>query len=770
MVRGRLAKLHAMSTPEIAGRVSYRAFTTYERELHRRGLLSRPDRLRHRLRPDLAGRPDWEAALVAREGSPNFFVGPSSPATIDCYRTHFAAELNRSRRIADAVLRHEIAFFGQTFAFGPQIDWHADPVTQAQWPRVYHADVPIHGGNRGFGDVKHVWELNRHQFLIDLAKIALVDGSAQHAAEVHRLLRDWQAQTPYGTGVPWACALEPAFRVWSWLWAYEMLRAAGSVAPDDHTVWLTGFADHGRFLHRHLERWASPYNHLIGEASALFALGTLFPEFAEAPAWAARGRAILESTLETQFHADGGTVEQSTFYHHATLGFYLLAVLLARRNGSEFPARVIDAVERGLEFSMHLVQPDGRMPRIGGADDGKPIRLEHAPLFDFRSYLAIGAVMFSRSDFKHVAARFWEDALWILGADGAAAFERVAARAPATQTVLPASGYFIARSAWSEDADYLCFDCGPQAGGLRRDGVPSAAHGHADCLAIIAVLDGREVVVDPGFYCYNGDPAWEVHFRKTLAHSTVAIDRRDQARHVSKMAWAETYEPHWEGWRLDADGGWARGSHDGFARGAAPVRHRRTVWLRDAGYVVLLDELSGSGSHAVESILQCAPGSLALSEAGTAALFADRFEISWTASIALAPTVRAGGAAPSDGWVAPSLGIRQEAPRLVLSGTLDAHRAAILTIVADRYRAGGERVERVTAGIVEGTLYARVATADGGRDEIYAAVDGAVTRAGLVTDAPLVIVRHRDGFEPQPLQAGGTRVDFADHPSLASIS
>ena len=34
------------------------------------------------------------------------------------------------------------------------IDWNADPVTGAQWPRVYHRDVPVHGGNVGFGDVK----------------------------------------------------------------------------------------------------------------------------------------------------------------------------------------------------------------------------------------------------------------------------------------------------------------------------------------------------------------------------------------------------------------------------------------------------------------------------------------------------------------------------------------------------------------------------------------------------------------------------------------
>jgi hypothetical protein len=61
------------------------------------------------------------------------------------------------------------------------------------------------------------------------------------------------------------------------------------------------------------------------------------------------------------------------------------------------------------------MQPDGRTPEIGGADDGKPIRMEHLPFWDFRPYLAIGAVLFERADFKRLAGRFHEDALWLLG-------------------------------------------------------------------------------------------------------------------------------------------------------------------------------------------------------------------------------------------------------------------------------------------------------------------------------------------------------------------
>jgi hypothetical protein len=753
----RLAKLRAMSLREIASRSAYRIQTSRERALHRRGLLDRPDRLRQALAGDLRHRGDWQDVLLRRERAGRFFDGLRDGAARADFLAAYPDEARQAREIADRVADHEIEFFGERFRFGERIDWHADPVTKAQWPRTYHQDVPIGGGDRGFGDVKYVWELNRHQFLMDLAKVVLIDGSTRHREALQRLVLQWQEDVPYATGAPWACALEPAFRAWSWLWAYHFLRAAGPLDPGFHAAWLSGFHDHGRFLHRHLETYASPYNHLVGEASALFALGLLFPEFAEAPAWVARGRRVLESTVDAQFYSDGGTVEQSTFYHHATLGFYLLAALLGRLNGVDLSEGCWRAIERAIAFSMAIMQPDGRVPRIGGADDGKPIRLQHLPFFDFRPYQALGAVLFSRRDFRFAAGRFWEDALWVLGHGGADAFARLAPETPPTAAGLPASGYYVVRSSWSADGDYLCFDCGPQAGGLRRDAVPSAAHGHADCLSVVVMLGGREVLVDPGFFCYNGEPEWEVYFRRTGAHNTVVVDGIDQAQHVSKMAWIRTYVPRTEGWRADGSLAWARGSHDGYARLPEPVLHRRTAWLRPDGYVILYDEVTGAGRHEVEFVFQFAPGDLSWEAGGSTVALDDRFELAWAASGEVAASVSHGGPGPSGGWVVPSLGVRSPASRLSLTASMSGGRLGLLTVVADRRRAGDRRGRRVTTTAGPGLLHARVA-GDGFADDVYADPRDGTTAPGIRTDAPLAVVRRQGQVVLDAVQAGGTHV------------
>ncbi|HEU4650097.1 MAG TPA: hypothetical protein VFS49_01665, partial [Croceibacterium sp.] len=237
----RLTKLKAMSVREIAHRVGYRAYTTCERALHARGYFARAGRLRAGLVPELRSRSSWTEELLHQRGTRAFFaLDARADDTRRLMHDVYAAELVRSRDIAARVARHEIAFFGETFRFGPDINWHADPVSGAEWPRRYHRDV-LARGEGAFGDVKHVWELNRHQFLIDLAKVAFVDRSRQHAADVEALLDSWFDAAPYGTGAPWACALEPAFRVWSWLWAYHMLRAGGLLSSRAHTRWLESF-------------------------------------------------------------------------------------------------------------------------------------------------------------------------------------------------------------------------------------------------------------------------------------------------------------------------------------------------------------------------------------------------------------------------------------------------------------------------------------------------------------------------------------------------
>jgi hypothetical protein len=744
----RVQKLRAASSRELASRLRYKGYLLYERRRWKAGAYASQERWRRALDRRVAASED---RLVEARGSrrPAWFASLDAPDRARAiFSERYPAEARASIHDAAAVRDQRFSFFGHSFHFEQGVPWTSDPVTGREWPQVFHADVPIHGGDVGYGDVKHVWELNRHQDLVDLAKSHFLRRDPADLAALERLVRSWVAANPYGMGINWSCALEPAFRSWSWLWAYAF--TAGDLPRAFHALWLRAFYDHGSFLARHLELYSSPYNHLIGEASALYALGLLFPEFREARLWRDRGRGVLEARLEEQFYADGGSVEQSTFYHHATTGFYLLSALLARAHGEELSSRVWAALERALDFSLHLSMPDGRTPAIGGADDGKPIRLEHLPLWDFRPYLAIGAVLFKRPDLKAAAGRFHEDAFWLLGPDGLTAFESLDVPAPReTAILLPRSGYAVSRSSWSGNADYVCVDVGEQAAGMRTDAVPNSMHGHADCLSLVAALDGHPILVDAGFYAYNSGGEWEAHFRETAAHNTARIDGRDQAKHLGKMAWSHSYRATVEGWFADDRQCWVVGSHDGYARGPEGVVHRRAVWRRPGGYIVVYDEFVGHGQHQIEVNFQFAPG--VLSAANGSVMLDDRARLVWTGNIAWTATTTCGGPGPQDGWICDSLGVRRAAPRLTLRAHSQEARTVLLTVLADAGRAGDLAVVSRDAGLL---------VAVGGAGFVDWIAASALSGGTAVrTDALVAICRVADEALVEQAHVQGTFVD-----------
>jgi heparinase II/III-like protein len=462
---------------------------------------------------------------------------------------------------------------------------------------------------------------------------------------------------------------------------------------------------------------------------------------------------VLETRLSEQFYSDGGSVEQAVVYHHATLGFYLLAALVGRNNGEEFSAGVWHAVERAIEFSMYLAQPDGRQPAVGDNDDARPFAFDLRDAWEFGHFQAAGAVLFDRPDFKSTHPFFGEDAFWLLGASAIPRFEAIVSRPPSrTSCVLAASGSVVLRSGWEKDDDYVWFDCGEQAGGLRQDDIPSAAHGHADALAIVACLRGRPILVDGGFYTYNRERAWERHFRETAAHNTVRIDGRDQSDHLETMAWVHAPEVSLDGFRLDKTEAWAIGSHNGYMRRPDGVFHRRTVWLRPGHYIVVNDVLSGSGTHRAEVVFQFHESLSHHLQAGRVIL-QDRFFVSWTATTTLEPAVYVGGDTPDSGWVAPRLGQRTPAARLVLRASF-SDTLRVLTVIGD----GAIWKSEAEPAVLDGrhALVQRLSGPDCTEDLIMAS-NGATDGGGAYqTDGSIGAWRFERGEIVAAAHAGGT--------------
>src|SRR5262245_58446948 len=85
------------------------------------------------------------------------------------------------------------------------------------------------------------------------------------------------------------------------------------------------------------------------------------------------------------------------------------------------------------------------------------------------------------------------------------------------------------------------------------------------------------------------------------------------------MAWSHSYTARPEHWLADDRGVMFIGSHDGYARRGGDAIHRRLVWFRPEGYVIVYDEFECEREHEVELNFQFAPGDLCVIAPGLAA-------------------------------------------------------------------------------------------------------------------------------------------------------
>jgi len=570
-------------------------------------------------------------------------------------RGHHPEWMTRAKTRADTIC-------GDPWFSNPR--WAADPTGGDEWPRVFHTKTNIFSGDGLRGDIRTLWEINRHVELVHLAKAYFLLGDALYRRRCLEIRRTWAPQNPYGLGVNWTSALEVAMRALAWLWVHFFLGGRRGLNPADRLEILRGLHQHGTFVEKHLSEYFSPNNHLIGEATALFCLGAALPELPRAARWKRRGWDILAREAERQFHSDGGTVEQALGYHHFTLGLFLQATVLRRQRGEAIPSGMWDRLEKAVWFSLHLTRPDGRVPMIGDNDDAIACPAGEAAPWNYRHYMALGAALFGRPEFRWAAGDDSELAYWLLGEAGRERFLSLEPRPPEERsTSLPESGYCVMRSGWEPEAHFACLDCGPLGGDVSRDDIPSAGHGHADALSVEVTAFGKPILVDPGHYTYNRGLEWHRYFRETRSHNTLVVDGRSQSKFEGRMRWSNAAETLLETWSRGEDFDYAEASHDGYDRGEQPVRHRRRLFFdRSLGWI-LCDRLGGRGTHIIEAFLHFAPGvSLRTMGAGYLAEIDDvRLGLLLLGPEKMNARVCQGGEGPASGWIAPAYGVRQPA-------------------------------------------------------------------------------------------------------------
>jgi hypothetical protein len=418
-----------------------------------------------------------------------FFQSSDIPEILECVRRSLPTVVSEIVEAADEILNHRFDLLGyEGVDYGRKIDWHLDAVNGKTAPKVPWYHVPYLAFEQ-VGDHKITWELNRHQHLVTLAKAYRLTQNKDYANELISQWYHWQEQNPYPIGINWTSSLEVAFRSLSWLWIWHLLEGSSAMSPGFRSDLIGGLTRNARHVERYLSTYFAPNTHLLGEAVALFFIGTLVPKNRAVQRWQDVGWRIVLREATRQVLSDGMHFEQSTYYHVYALDFLLHARILADVNGIVVPAEFDQTIERMLD-ALHLLGRAGAPPQFGDDDGGRvfdPRRNHRQNVLD---PLAMGTVLFRRPEWKAAVQLPTEEMIWLLGSKAVPAFDALSSAKSANESAaLSASGIYV-MAAGSAVQQQLVIDAGPQGTGW-------AGHGHADALSVQLATDGRPILTAP---------------------------------------------------------------------------------------------------------------------------------------------------------------------------------------------------------------------------------------------------------------------------------
>ena len=504
---------------------------------------------------------------------------------------------------ADRIVAGRFSFFDlEDVELGNPPQWNRDPLTHrvADTRRAMMLD---YRDERVVGNIKYLWEQNRHLHLPLLAQAYVVTGDARYATTIQAHIDSWIEQCPPGRGANWASALEPAIRLINWSLTWQLIGGSRSRlfategGAEFRERWLRSVFEQSRMIVNNPSRFSSANNHLIGEAAGVYVASTTWPLWAEMREWGDRCHRILEEECIRQNAPDGGNREQAFAYQTFVLDFLIIAALAGRAHGEHFSPLYWRRVEVMIDFLASMTDAAGRLPMIGDADDGYVVKLATEPGFSpHGSLIATGAVLFERPDLAAKAGAIDGKTTTLLGAQAVRTLASLRQRARGgfrPQQQFTESGYYLMGVGFdTPDEVRVLVDSGP-LGYLSI-----AAHGHADALSFTLGVGDREVLIDPGTYAYHTEPDWRRYFRGTSAHNTVGIDGQDQSVQAGNFNWTD----HATARCIEFEVGSGRqrfiGEHYGYDRLADPVIHRREIVLDpDRQVIEVADMLRCDGAH-----------------------------------------------------------------------------------------------------------------------------------------------------------------------------
>ena len=375
----------------------------------------------------------------------------------------------------------------------------------------------------------------------------------------------------------WPARWTSALRAANWAIGLELVRSCPPLPP---TFWPTAYEalfDHGTFIESHLENtYEVTSNHFLSNVVGLFFLAAMFDDLPRGSAWDRQCRSWLAEEMDVQVLPDGADYESSVPYHRLVTELFLGAARLADYKGTPLRRACLRRVLSNMvDFLAAVKRPDGLMPQIGDADDGRL----HV-LSGYGTLAAAGCAASVRA--RGALSRRPPE--WI-----ALARARSRGRLPGGVSIrrglaVPnrrrtrSCGTFPRRT--DGDAPRRATTCSSRTASSAPP--DSATTSTTTCSASSTTSMALPVLVDPGSYVYTSDPDARNLFRSTRVSQHAersTVEEQNEIRPEWLFRMFEKADPEHLDRRNDGRPLEYRGRHRGYARLPQPVVHERTFTL-----------------------------------------------------------------------------------------------------------------------------------------------------------------------------------------------
>ncbi|HET6956532.1 MAG TPA: alginate lyase family protein [Vicinamibacterales bacterium] len=599
-------------------------------------------------------------AWIGRRLGRNALYVNVSDAGLDRLRQQHPLLVQATLDAAGRILRHEFDLLGS----GPYvpddpdrsshpdgyrpIDWHLDPVSGLRFP----PGVPLTEWDfarlrPGLADIKLPWELARCQHWPLLGQAYRLTGDDRFAIEIARELQDFMEGNPIATGVNWTCTMDVALRAANWAIGLELVRDCASLGPAFWEDAYRALFDHGTFIEGHLEiNYGVTSNHFLSNVVGLFFLAVVFDDLPRGRLWNRQCRGWLTEEMAVQVLPDGADFESSVTYHRLVTELFLAAARLADYTGAPLSPAMRRRVHGMVAYLEAVLRPDGLMPQVGDADDGRAHMLSAYGNWqpqDPGHIFGPAGCFFGNPAWTARGGEWmpWETAWW--GFDPP---ETTTQQPPADGFQhFPNAGVTVMR----RGRDYLVVTNGI----VGTNGYGN--HKHNDLLGFEYHVDAVALLVDPGSYLYTSNPELRNAFRSTRSHNTLSIDGEEQNELIPDQLFRlfEKAAPeHLEICR-QSEGLTYRGRHRGYTRLPQPIVHERMfTWSWRDDSLTIADVLYGEGAHRIRWHFHFAPGvEVLLAPDGSVQARGGNVTLGLATPAGLQATV-------CDAWYSPSYGVR----------------------------------------------------------------------------------------------------------------